>query len=68
MSESLHSMTTTGVLKQHYYEFEQARNYCLSLSEKLGTIDKISRRIHKERTGTINNILDIYLFFKNEFS
>ena len=51
MTDSLQSITGSGGLKQRYLEFEQAREYCTSLSEKLGTIDKISRRIQKERQG-----------------
>lgn len=44
---------STGALKPRHMEFEQIRDYCSSLSEKLNTIDKISRRICKERQGKI---------------
>lgn len=40
--------------KMHNLEFEHFRDYCLSLSEKLATMDKISHRIYKERLGIIS--------------
>lgn len=51
--ESHQNITTVGAMKPHHMEFEQIRDYCCSLSEKLNTIDKISRRIYKERQGKI---------------
>ncbi|XP_014209758.1 sorting nexin-7-like [Copidosoma floridanum] len=48
ITDSLQSLST-GVLRQPYKEFEQAKDYCAILSEKLNTIDKISQRIHRER-------------------
>lgn len=59
VQDSLQSMASNGVVKQRHLEFEQARDYCISLSEKLGTIDKISRRIHKERQGILIDCNDI---------
>lgn len=51
VTDSMPSMNSSANLKQRHTEFEQARDYCTSLNEKLSTIDKISRRIQKERQG-----------------
>lgn len=55
MTDSLQNMASTYTMKQRHYEFEQIRDYCIALSEKLATIDKINHRIHKERQGTIES-------------
>ncbi|KZC11407.1 PREDICTED: sorting nexin-30-like [Dufourea novaeangliae] len=49
MTDSLQNIASTYTMKQHHFEFEQIRDYCTALSEKLATIDKINHRIHKER-------------------
>lgn len=51
MTDSLQNMANAYTMKQRNLEFEQVRDYCTALSEKLGTIDKINCRIHKERQG-----------------
>jgi sorting nexin-7/30 len=52
MTDSLQNMSgTSGIKYKRHLEFEQVRDYCFALSDKLSTIDKISRRIHKERQG-----------------
>lgn len=55
VTDSLQTMTHAHTIKQRHLEFEQIRDYCTSLSEKLNTIDKIGLRIHKERQGTYKN-------------
>lgn len=52
MTDSLQNIASTYTMKQRQFEFEQIRDYCTALSEKLGTIDKINHCIHKERQGT----------------
>ncbi|KOC61592.1 Sorting nexin-30 [Habropoda laboriosa] len=49
MTDSLQNIASTYIMKQHHFEFEQIRDYCTALSDKLSTIDKINHRIHKER-------------------
>ncbi|XP_001604661.1 sorting nexin-7 [Nasonia vitripennis] len=63
VSDSLQSMASNGVVKQRHLEFEQARDYCVSLSEKLSTIDKISRRIHKERQDYLVELHQLHPIF-----
>lgn len=48
-------------MKQHHLEFEQIRDYCTALGEKLSAIDKINHRIHKERQGTLTKIAHKYI-------
>lgn len=63
MTDSLQNMTSMYGMKQSRMEFEEVRDYCTSLSEKLITLDKVNQRIHKERQGmyseerTISSIL-----------
>lgn len=51
MTDSLQNIASTYTMKQRHFEFEQIRDYCTALSEKLATVDKINHRIHKERQG-----------------
>lgn len=55
MTDSLQNIASTSAIKQRHFEFEQIRDYCTALSEKLATVDKINHRIHKERQGTAEN-------------
>ena len=55
MTDSLQNIASTSTIKQRHFEFEQIRDYCTALSEKLATVDKINHRIHKERQGTAEN-------------
>ncbi|OAD60077.1 Sorting nexin-30 [Eufriesea mexicana] len=48
MTDSLQNIASTYTMKRHF-EFEQIRDYCTALSEKLAIVDKINHRIHKER-------------------
>lgn len=56
MTDSLQNMASTYTMKQRHLEFEQIRDYCIALSEKLSAIDKINHRIHKERQGIYRNL------------
>lgn len=56
MTDSLQNMASTYTIKQRPLEFEQIRDYCTALGEKLSTIDKINHRIHKERQGIYRNL------------
>ncbi|KYN50152.1 Sorting nexin-30, partial [Cyphomyrmex costatus] len=49
VTDSLQNIASTYTMKQRHLEFEQIRDYCTALGEKLSTIDKINHRIHKER-------------------
>lgn len=51
MTDSLQNITSVNIIKQHLPEFEQVRDYCTSLSQKLSIIDRTHHRIHKERQG-----------------
>lgn len=52
MTDSLQNIASTYTMRQRHLEFEQIRDYCTVLSEKLSAIDKINHRIHKERQGS----------------
>jgi hypothetical protein len=51
MSTSFHNLAAVYMMRQRTQEFEQVREYVISLGEKLNSVDKISQRIHKERQG-----------------
>lgn len=57
MTDSLQNIASTYTMKQLHPEFEQVRDYCTALSEKLSAIDKINHRIYKERQGTLRRLL-----------
>ncbi|XP_058790693.1 sorting nexin-30-like [Phymastichus coffea] len=63
VSDSIPSITSSVNLKQRHLEFEQARDYCTSLSEKLITVDKISRRIQKERQDYLMELNQFHPIF-----
>lgn len=65
MTDSLQNIASTYTMKQRHFEFEQIRDYCIALNEKLATIDRINHRIHKERQGIINHniIINIIIIF-----
>lgn len=65
MTDSLQNIASTYTMKQCHFEFEQIRDYCIALNEKLTTIDKINNRIHKERQGIINHKYHYYFFSIN---
>lgn len=62
VTDSLQNIASTYTIKQRHYEFEQIRDYCTALGEKLATIDKINHRIHKERQGTVKNKFLCYCY------
>ncbi|XP_076235675.1 sorting nexin-30 isoform X2 [Calliopsis andreniformis] len=63
VTDSLQNIASTYTIKQRHYEFEQIRDYCIALSEKLGTIDKINHRIHKERQDYLLELHQLHPIF-----
>lgn len=61
VTDSLQNIASTYTMKQRHFEFEQIRDYCTALGEKLSAIDKINHRIHKERQGAHENFSQIQL-------
>ncbi|XP_012288699.1 sorting nexin-30-like [Orussus abietinus] len=49
VTDSLQNIVGVYTPKRRHVEFERVRDYCISLREKLLTIDKISNRMYKER-------------------
>ncbi|KAF7387299.1 hypothetical protein HZH68_012976 [Vespula germanica] len=63
MTDSLQNITSVNIMKQHLPEFEQVRDYCTSLSQKLSTIDRIHHRIHKERQDYLLEMRQLHPIF-----
>ncbi|XP_043289848.1 sorting nexin-30-like [Venturia canescens] len=63
MTDSLQNMASVYTMKQRNLEFEQVRDYCTALSEKLSTIDKINNRIHKERQDYLIELHQMHPIF-----
>lgn len=63
VTDSLQNIATTYTMKQRHFEFEQIRDYCTALSEKLSTIDKINHRIHKERQDYLLELHQLHPIF-----
>lgn len=63
MTDSLQSLGSTFTMNQRNFEFEQVRDYCTSLCEKLSAIGKINHRIRKERQGMYKHL---YVFKCNQ--
>ncbi|XP_017893092.1 sorting nexin-30-like isoform X2 [Ceratina calcarata] len=63
MTDSLQNMASTYTMKQRHFEFEQIRDYCIVLGEKLATIDKINHRIHKERQDYLLELHQLHPIF-----
>ncbi|XP_078043759.1 sorting nexin-7 [Augochlora pura] len=63
MTDSLQNIASTYTMKQRHFEFEQVRDYCTALCEKLVTIDKINHRIHKERQDYLLELHQLHPIF-----
>ncbi|XP_066583969.1 sorting nexin-7-like [Prorops nasuta] len=63
MTDSLQNIANIYTMKQRHTEFEQVRDYCTALSEKLMTIDKINHRIHKERQDYLLELHQMHPIF-----
>ncbi|KAF3429178.1 hypothetical protein E2986_08524 [Frieseomelitta varia] len=63
MTDSLQNIASTSTIKQRHFEFEQIRDYCTALSEKLATVDKINHRIHKERQDYLLELHQLHPIF-----
>lgn len=64
VTDSLQNIASTYTMKQRHLEFEQIRDYCTALGEKLSAIDKINHRIHKERQGMHKNFSQLQIVIK----
>ncbi|XP_033223633.1 sorting nexin-30-like [Belonocnema kinseyi] len=63
VTDSLPNITSVYSMKLRNLEFEQIREYCFSLSEKLATMDKISHRIYKERQDYLMELHQLHPIF-----
>ncbi|XP_029052314.1 sorting nexin-30-like isoform X1 [Osmia bicornis bicornis] len=63
MTDSLQNIASTYTMKQRHFEFEQIREYCTALSEKLATIDKINHRIQKDRQDYLLELHQLHPIF-----
>lgn len=63
MTDSLQNMASVYTIKQRHLEFEQVRDYCIALADKLSSIDKISHRIHKERQEYLVELHQLHPIF-----
>ncbi|XP_015512194.1 sorting nexin-30 [Neodiprion lecontei] len=63
MTDSLQNMANMYTMKQRHLEFEQVRDYCVALADKLSTIDKISHRIQKERQEYLLELHQLHPIF-----
>ncbi|XP_043472791.1 sorting nexin-30-like [Leptopilina heterotoma] len=63
VADSLPNISSVYTTKQNNSEFEHVREYCLSLSEKLATMDKISQRIYKERLDYLMELHQLHPIF-----
>ncbi|XP_043602882.1 sorting nexin-30-like isoform X2 [Bombus pyrosoma] len=63
VTDSLQNIASTYTMKQRHFEFEQIRDYCTALSEKLATVDKINHRIHKERQDYLLELHQLHPIF-----
>lgn len=60
ISVTSNGITTYVSIKTRHIEFEKMRDYLNILSDKLGTVEKISFRINKERHDFVE---ELYLFY-----
>lgn len=51
VSDSLHNMSSSYMLKYRKPEFAAMQDYILAFGEKLANIERITQRIVKEQTG-----------------
>ncbi|XP_046741932.1 sorting nexin-30-like [Diprion similis] len=63
MTDSLQNMANVYTMKQRHLEFEQVRDYCVALADKLSAIDKISHRIQKERQEYLLELHQLHPIF-----
>ncbi|TGZ55378.1 Sorting nexin-30 [Temnothorax longispinosus] len=63
VTDSLQNIASTYTMKQRHLEFEQIRDYCTALGEKLSAIDKINHRIHKERQDYLLELHQLHPIF-----
>lgn len=51
VSDSIHNMSTSYLVKYRKPEFAVMHDYMLAFGEKLGSIERITQRVVKEQTG-----------------
>lgn len=54
VSDSLHNMSASYMMKNRPPEFAVMHDYITLLSDKLGVMDRISQRVSKEQNGKLN--------------
>ncbi|KAL7305344.1 hypothetical protein TKK_0002472 [Trichogramma kaykai] len=54
---------TAATMKNPIAEFEHFKDYCIGLSDKLSAVDKISRRINKERHECLAELNQLHPIF-----
>ncbi|KAJ8668156.1 hypothetical protein QAD02_009819 [Eretmocerus hayati] len=57
------TIATTASVRQRHIEFDQVKDYCMALGEKLSMIDKINRRIYKERQDYLFELHQLHPVF-----
>ncbi|XP_066992719.1 sorting nexin-7 [Anabrus simplex] len=63
MSSSFHNLAAVYMMRHQSPEFDQVREYVTTLGEKLGSIDKISQRIQKERQEYLYELHQMHPIF-----
>lgn len=66
VSDSLHNMSASYMMKNRPPEFAAMHDYIMMLSDKLGVMDRIAQRVAKEQNG--NFIVYIMLILRYSFS
>lgn len=51
VTDSLQNLTTTYLVRQQSPEFDAVKEYVNTFGEKLGQLEKVGRRLYKERSG-----------------
>lgn len=51
MTDSLQNLTTNYLVRQRSPEFDSVKEYANTLGEKLTQLEKVGRRLQKERQG-----------------
>ncbi|KAB0794936.1 hypothetical protein PPYR_11775 [Photinus pyralis] len=65
MGNTSNMLSTRASIKNRHIEFEKARDYLTTLSEKLVSIEKIASRINKESHEYVSELQSYYPIFSN---
>ncbi len=63
VTDSLQNLTTTYLVRQRSPEFDSVKDYVNTFGEKLNQMEKVGRRLQKERQG---NIITTTVLLRNE--